>query len=134
MQYTISNNLQEITKIQQSFIKESANVGLEIIWVRKMNIVIDEILSNIIKYAYDEENIHPINITFHTISKTKVKIGFVDQGKRFNPLTFDKPNLAKMAEKIEEGGLGIHLVTSLVNNMNYQRIQNKNHLIVEMTF
>jgi anti-sigma regulatory factor (Ser/Thr protein kinase) len=134
MQYTISNNLNEITKIQQSFITESASVGLELIWVRKMNIVIDEILSNIIKYAYDEKNIHPINITFHTISKSKVRIGFVDQGKRFNPLTFDKPNLAKMAEKIEEGGLGIHLVTRLVNNMDYKRIQNKNHLIVEMTF
>lgn len=134
MQYFISNDISEIPIIQQHFIKLSAQFSIEMKWIHKLNVVIDEILSNIIKYAYEELNNHKIEIRIDSISKTNARIVFIDSGKAFNPLTFTPLNPIKNAEDQKEGGVGIHLVINLVKRINYERINNKNHLIIEMDF
>lgn len=134
MHYIISNNLNEISKIQQHFNTQSEKLEIDVRWIRKMNIVIDEILSNIIKYAYEEENKYKIEVIIEYFNKSKARLIFIDEGKFFNPLNYSHKKAIKNVENLEEGGLGIHLVVNLVNNIEYKRNSDKNHLYVEMIF
>jgi anti-sigma regulatory factor (Ser/Thr protein kinase) len=97
-----------------------------------MNIVVDEILSNIVKYAYEKDANYQIEVIFEVVNPTKIKLRFVDRGKSFNPIKFKTPLISSLSEKLEEGGLGIHLVTNLVDSIEYLRTDDKNHLTVEM--
>ena len=53
-----------------------------------------------------------------------------DDGRPFNPLTAPAPDLTSAVEDRPVGGLGIHLVRSLMEQVDYRRESGKNHLIM----
>ncbi len=94
----------------------------------ELGIVIDEIFTNIVNYAYPEK---AGKITaFCSVGgypKT-IKIQFIDYGIPFNPLNSLEENLDAPVYKREEGHLGIFLVKNLVDQANYEYKKNKNIL------
>jgi anti-sigma regulatory factor (Ser/Thr protein kinase) len=58
----------------------------------------------------------------------RVWISFIDDGPPFDPLAFGAPDLAAAGEERRIGGLGIHIVRSLVNQARYRREAGRNHL------
>lgn len=55
-------------------------------------------------------------------------ISFVDDGPPFDPLAFGPPDLDAAQEERPVGGLGIHIVRSLVDQARYRRVGGRNHL------
>ena len=94
----------------------------------ELGIVIDEIFTNIVNYAYPEK---AGKITaFCSVGgypKT-IKIQFIDYGIPFNPLNSLEENLDAPVYKREEWHLGIFLVKNLVDQANYEYKKNKNIL------
>jgi serine/threonine-protein kinase RsbW len=58
----------------------------------------------------------------------RLRISFVDDGLPFDPLAFRGPDLERAAEERGIGGLGIHIVRSLVHQARYRREGGRNHL------
>ena len=58
----------------------------------------------------------------------RLRISFVDDGLPFDPLAFRGPDLDGPAEERGIGGLGIHIVRSLVHQARYRREGDRNHL------
>ena len=58
----------------------------------------------------------------------RLRISFVDDGQPFDPLAFRGPDLEEAAEERGIGGLGIHIVRSLVDQARYRREDDRNHL------
>jgi len=54
-----------------------------------------------------------------------------DDGRQFNPLELPEPDLEKKLEERPIGGLGIHLVRNLMDELEYRRTHNKNILIMK---
>ena len=96
--------------------------------VYQMNLALEEILVNICKYAYSG-NKGRIDIAFE-ISKDPKQLHVVikDQGKEFNPLAKEDPDLDTPLEDRKIGGLGIFLVKNMVDDIKYQRTNNENVL------
>ena len=90
-----------------------------------MNIVFDEMLNNIISYAYHDEDEHEIEIRVE-LSENRLTVSIVDDGIPFNPIGVETPDTELSLEERKIGGLGIHLVRRVMDKVSYQRRIDKN--------
>ena len=91
----------------------------------KINIIIDEIYSNIINYS--KANLLEIS---YVIENGKISLIFMDDGAFYNPLENEDPDINLSAEERDIGGLGIFMVKKLAQNVEYKYEDNKNILKV----
>jgi len=97
--------------------------------VYAVNLILEEILVNIIKYGYDDEDSHEIEVRIG-VEEEEVALTVTDDGKEFNPLTIPRPDHSKSAlDRIEEG-LGLQFVRHMRNAMEYRREGDKNILSI----
>ena len=96
-------------------------------FIFRVNLVLEELGLNIMSYGYDE-GLHEFEITL-TSEADVLRIEFTDDGRPFDPLN-EAPELDLDASVDDRkvGGLGIHLVRTMVDEMSYRREQDKNHL------
>ena len=92
-----------------------------------VNLALDEVVSNIVLYGYEESNKDPIVVKME-IRGTELMASVEDSGREFDPLSLPAPNLNAKLEDRQVGGLGIHLMRSLMDAVDYGRHENKNLL------
>ncbi len=95
--------------------------------------VFDELLTNIISYAYQDCEQHDIGIQLF-LKKNWIAIVINDDGLPFNPFQVDAPETQLSIEERDVGGLGIHLVREMMDNVSYQRKANKNIVTLTKNF
>jgi serine/threonine-protein kinase RsbW len=99
-----------------------------------VNLAIDELVVNVMRYAYVDDDTHSIEIQL-VIEGDQVILRIVDDGRPFDPRR--GPSLDLHAEDREVGGLGLILVLDMVDRLKYRRVDEKNwvevrvHLIAE---
>jgi len=86
----------------------------------------EEVIINTINYAYPKDAGN-LNIEIYTGDKF-AEIIFTDFGFPFNPLAMEATNIDLPLEERREGGLGILMVKNLMDDVKYERIENKNIL------
>jgi len=117
-------NVRDICK----YISECAeNFGLSSRDIHKVELAIEEVVVNIVKYSKSEESNSIIKVTVIGDSE-KLQIKIEDNGVPFNPLDYGEPALNTSILERQIGGLGIFLVKKMVDNVEYERIGNKNVL------
>jgi serine/threonine-protein kinase RsbW len=95
----------------------------------KLHLVLDEVLSNIINYAYNDQRQHLINISFAMNEDgTGIVVEVEDDGIPFNPLEHPPPNLSSSLEDRQIGNLGIHIVRETMDLIRYERRNDRNIL------
>lgn len=126
---TVKNRIEDLLRVNSIF--ESFATQHEIGGRLRYHLLvsIEEILTNIIKYGFDEQGVHPIHITFRLVLEN-VEMEFEDRGREFNPLEVDEPNLETAIEHRQLGGLGIHLVKKMVDVAEYRREGDRNILLL----
>jgi len=127
---SIPNELGEITKVINAFKAwgEKGDVPKSV--VSSICVVLDELLNNIISYAYGDEQHKTIELTFERID-AGVVITVIDEGVPFNPFTTPPPDTTTGIEQRDLGGLGIHLVKEMMDEVSYQRRVHQN--VVKIT-
>ena len=105
-----------------------AGVPKKIIHV--MELVTDEIFSNIARHAYgsdparDAEDAVVIELK---VTDGVIEMTFSDRAHEFNPLSLAPPDLSKGADR-EPGGLGIYIARSVMDDVRYSRREGRNVL------
>lgn len=96
--------------------------------VFKISLSIDELITNIVLHG-TESDPQAQEIVLHlTISNGEVKARIEDDGRAFNPLESPTPNIAAPLCDRQLGGMGIHLVRSLMDQIHYRRVGRRNVL------
>ena len=96
----------------------------------QIDIAIDELFSNIAKYAYEGgEGDARVIMTFCE-ARNEVSITFVDHGVQYDPTAQEDPDITLPAEKRSIGGLGILLVRKSMNSLEYEYKDNSNWLTI----
>ena len=94
-----------------------------------MNLAIDELVVNVMRYAYVDDEVHIIDVEFE-IDGAQVILRIEDDGRPFDPRT--GPSLDLHAEERESGGLGLLLVLDMVDVLTYEREGERNHVEVRI--
>ncbi len=98
--------------------------------VAQLHLALEEAWVNISTYAYPSIP-GPIEIrTRRTAGRFHVDI--IDEGPAFDPLTRPEPDLAVDLDERPVGGLGIHLIRSLADDVQYRREDSRNVLTITM--
>ena len=98
--------------------------------VFEITLALDEVLTNVIWYAYDEDDgEHEIAVRFG-VDGADVVVEVEDDGKAFDPLAVDsvEGELGRPVDERRVGGLGIHLVRRAMSGLAYRREMGKNVL------
>ena len=96
----------------------------------ELNLGLDELFTNIISYGFKDESEHQIKFTLAKHRETVV-VQVEDDGIPFNPLNAACLDLAQDLDSIKIGGLGIHLVKKMMDDIEYQRAEGKNKLTLK---
>jgi len=88
-----------------------------------VRLAIEEIFINIVNYAYPKNETHKITIELWH-SENNINICFIDTGVAFNPLVDHIPSIE--TDDYCDGGMGIHLIKSLTDSQQYNRIDERN--------
>ena len=96
----------------------------------EINLGLDELFTNIISYGFEDESEHQIKFSLAKAEETLV-VQVEDDGIPFNPLDAAGPAVARDLDSINIGGLGIHLVKKVMDDIDYQRVEGRNKLILK---
>ena len=96
------------------------------------SLALDEVVTNIILHGYDDAADHEIRVTM-TLENGVLTMEVEDDGRPFDPLQAPPPNLDLPIEERPVGGLGIHLVRTLMDAVEYQRRGDHNVLTMRKT-
>lgn len=97
----------------------------------QIDIAIDELFSNIARYAYNPET-GPATVRVEVAENPMaVVITFIDKGIPYDPLKQEDPNTHLPAEEREIGGLGIFMVKKTMDDINYEYKDGQNILTIK---
>lgn len=92
-----------------------------------ISVVMDELLSNIIRYAFQDDLLHKISISLSVVEH-KLCLVLQDDGMPFNPLDYPVVDTEIPLEKRKLGGLGIYIVRQIMDSVKYENKDGMNIL------
>ncbi len=95
----------------------------------ELKVVLEEIVANVISYAYEDTQSHEIVIQAEC-KNGELVLDVEDDGRPFNPLLVRAPDLESPLQQRKVGGLGLHLVREFTQSIAYARRDGKNHLVL----
>jgi sigma-B regulation protein RsbU (phosphoserine phosphatase) len=125
LEIKIKNRLEDLGLVEEQFYDFAEQYGVPDSDRQKVSIVLDEMLNNIVSYAYQDEELHDIEVVTE-LSGNRLVITITDEGVPFNPFGLGEPDVSAPVDERKIGGLGIHLVRSVMDEYLYQRHINKN--------
>ncbi len=96
----------------------------------KLELVLEEVLLNIMNYAYPNETPGIITLGFRVSGENMIVIRIIDEGKAFDPSAKPDPDTSLAVEDRKIGGLGILLVRQMSEAVSYERKDGLNILDV----
>ena len=100
--------------------------GLDARKIFEVQLAVDEACTNIIKYGYADEA-GTINIIC-CMRNGELVVVIKDEGKPFDPTSVQPPDLNASLEERQMGGLGVHLIKTMMDEVRYESIDGKNVL------
>ena len=128
----LANDLEELDRLSEALESFCTEQGFSPAQTYSLELALDEIVSNIIQYGAFDDIRESISILIRHDGDTSL-IRVEDDGVAFNPLTAAPPELDVPLEERERpvGGLGIHIVSSVMDRVEYFRRDGKNILEME---
>ncbi|MBF0281632.1 MAG: ATP-binding protein [Zetaproteobacteria bacterium] len=127
----LRNDLSELSRIAQAVEAMADVCGLGMKQSFHLNLVLDELVTNLVHYAYPEGSTHHIHLTLECVDTT-IRCELRDQGIAFNPLDQAEPDLESALEDRAIGGLGIYFMQQMMDDLHYERCDNTNILRLGM--
>jgi anti-sigma regulatory factor (Ser/Thr protein kinase) len=128
--FELKNDLSELKALHQHLKNWGEDISLPEISISRINICLDELFTNIVSYGFKDDLEHIIKFTLN-LDNQLVIINIEDNGKPFNPLEKMDPDFPENVESAKIGGLGIHIIRKLMDNVSYEREQGNNKLTMK---
>lgn len=110
-------NIEAVTKFVDEQLEE---LGCPMKAQMQIDIAIDELFSNIARYAY-APNVGEATVRVETSDEPlAVIITFIDKGIPYNPLEKEDPDTTLSADDRQIGGLGIYMVKKSMDDIRYE--------------
>jgi serine/threonine-protein kinase RsbW len=122
----IPNNMADLAALTTAMERVGAEYGMPEQSLFQLQVALDEIVSNVIKYAWPEVGTHDIEIRI-TARDDGVEIEIIDDGRMFDPRDAPKRDKPLPGQRPQPGGVGVQMTKQLVDRVGYARIGDRNH-------
>lgn len=96
---------------------------------RSLHVALDELLHNTIVYGFTGREGGELGIEVE-LGGDRVTVILTDDGTPFDPLALPPPDAARSVAEQRIGGLGIHLVRRMMDEVSYQRRAGRNVVVL----
>jgi anti-sigma regulatory factor (Ser/Thr protein kinase) len=124
---TARNDLSELGRLNDFVSEFLSDNSLPAEFALDMSLALEEVFSNAVLYGYQDSAEHEITVRL-AVQGGDVVLTVEDDGKAFNPLEIPPVDITLPLEERPVGGLGIHLVRSLMSKVEYERRDGRNRL------
>ncbi|MBP7332576.1 MAG: SpoIIE family protein phosphatase [Firmicutes bacterium] len=128
--YRLKNRLAEIEALALAVESFAAANNLPEQMVFQVNLCLDELLTNTISYGFPQGGEHEITVEI-VLQGGALVITTHDGGLAFNPLERAEADTSQGIEERPVGGLGIHLVRNMMDEIEYRRESGQNVLVMK---
>ena len=126
----IKNEIAELERVAVFVEEVSQLLSLDSETTMNLNLALEEVVSNVILYAYPQKMGE--NIIIKASSDDNILVFTItDKGDEFDPTKVEDADITLAAEDREIGGLGIFIVKNIMNEVTYQRLDGKNILTLK---
>ena len=129
-QLTFKNEKQELIRVAEFMEGVCNEQHLDMHMAMKLQVAMEEMVTNVIFYAYPKGICADITLTAESDGK---ELTFVlsDTGKPFDPTTIKDADIEANPMDREQGGMGIHIMKNIMSEVIYQRLGDTNQLTMK---
>lgn len=128
----IRNDVADIGIVRDTLDNLARELGIPVRALTQLQVALDEIVSNVIKYSWDDGGQHEFLVRI-TVHPERVDLEIFDDGREFDATTVPSRKHAPEGQRSRPGGLGIHMIKKLVDHFTYERIDGCNHTTLSKT-
>lgn len=121
----IRNDVADLAALATAMERVGAEHGMPEKSLFQLQVSLDEMVSNVIKYAWPEGGAHDIEIRI-TARDDRVEVEIIDDGRMFDPRNAPKRAKPLPGQRPQLGGVGVQMTEQLVDTIDYARIGNRN--------
>ena len=128
--FSLKSDKSELDALRRKVEKFGNSLRLSKKCIMEINLVLDELFTNIISYGFRDNLEHLVEIQIMRENGT-LTLCVEDDGIPFNTLTTKEIELSCDIESCKIGGLGLHFVKKLMEQVCYERCEGKNKLTLK---
>ena len=117
---TLANRMDELPRLDREAAAFLETVGAPPAAGYAVSLALEELVTNIIKYGYDDAAGHEIGVDL-AWNDGELRLTVRDDGHPFDPLSAPAPDLDLPVDERPVGGLGLHLVRQFFPEARYRR-------------
>lgn len=130
-QLTIEPDRAEVARANAAFTAFAEANAVPAAIRRSLNVALDELLYNTIAHGFAGRQGGDGTVTMAVeLLPDRLTVTLTDDGQPFNPLATAAPDTARPVEERPVGGLGIHLVRQLMDEVQYHRRGGRNVVVL----
>ena len=130
---TLHNDIKQIALLPDFVDTIATRIELDHKAASNLNLALEEAISNVIMYAYPEGTDGEVSIDA-TVDGKNVSFVIADNGIAFDPTAKEEIDITARIDERPIGGLGIHLVRTIMDNVSYERKEEKNILTLTKNY
>ena len=127
---TFKNEKQELERVAEFMEIVCDELQLDMHVAMKLQVAIEEMVTNVIFYAYPEGTNADITLTAES-DERELTFVLSDSGKPFDPTAKEDADIDTNPMDREPGGMGILIVKNIMNEVTYQRLGDMNQLTMK---
>lgn len=131
VRFEVENNFEGL-KCGTRLVREQLNawhMGERATYIAEL--ALDELLTNIIRYAYSDEHVHLIGIGLRH-DGNMVTLSLDDDGQPFDPISAEPLTQANQIEEARIGGRGLIMIRKMAHALRYTYHEGRNRLFVDI--
>jgi serine/threonine-protein kinase RsbW len=115
----------ELSKIREFVLARAVKHGFPDAEAQKIVLAVDEACTNLIRHAFKLDKTKKICVQIEMEPNT-FTVNIIDDGNPFDPMQVSKPDMDEYFKQFKKGGLGIHLMRSVMDEISYTPSTNSN--------
>lgn len=125
-QYNIGCSLDNLKGIRDFIRTSLAGQGVSDVMMNEIVLAIDEMCSNLMIHAHHCNPEHYLELHVRIPNKGKLVFEILDEANVFDINQFHEPKIDSLVQEKRKGGLGIRLVKSIMDSVEYLQMGGKN--------
>ncbi len=116
---TVPSSTHQLEKVRRFVETHAQAAAFSEADVEQVRVAVDEACTNVIEHAYAGGGDHSIDLTV-IITPDRFTVCIRDRGRAFDPSGYREPDILEFARHRHSGGLGVHLMHRLMDDVKYR--------------